>query len=211
MLGAEFVGSKSHGGPLAEFLPERRGRALDLYLLLRAVAGPAGGPVALPSVVWARALGLDDLSSPEATVSRTWTWLEQARLVETARHGRLRSVRPLADDASGGSFVSPQTTAGRWFSIPFAYFDGNYHNRIGLAAKCVLVVALAHRGQFTFVSGPPATWHGLSRDSIKRGIRVLSALGLLVGETRRIPDALTAAGFRMERRYEVAQPFVARD
>lgn len=204
LLTRKFVGPDDHGGPVAIFLTERRGRALDLYLLFRAVAGPKGDPVALPSVVWARALRLDDLSSPEVAISRAWSWLEEEKLVTTERHGRLRSIAPMSDDGTGAPFVDPRDgEPDSWFSLPFAYFLGNYHNRIGLAGKCVLLAALAHGGVFSFVSGPPPAWHGMSQDSVKRGIRLLLTLGLVIGETRRVPDLLTASGYRVERRYQL--------
>lgn len=209
VLGVDLLGTSEGGGSIARFLRERRGRALDLYLLFRAVAGPHGGAVALPAIVWARALGLDDLSSPEVTISRTWTWLEEAQLVRTQRAGRQRVVSLLSEDGSGEAFLNPRDRSD-WFVIPFAYFLGNYHNRINVAGKCVLLAALANRGTFEFTSGPPASWYGFSRDSVKRGIRVLLTLGLLVGETQRVPDPLTAAGYRLERRYAVTVPLMQR-
>ena len=191
-----FVGSEDAGGPLARFLRERRGRALDLYLLLRAVVPPSGKAVALPAIVWARALGVDDLASPDVLISRNWSWLEEHGLVWSERRGRLRAVR-VAD--------APQ--AGDPFALPDAYFLGNYHNRVSLAGKVVLLVALSRGGRFSFVSGPPPSWHGLSRDSVKRGIRVLLTLGLLGVDTVRVADALTTAGYRVDRRYALQPPF----
>jgi hypothetical protein len=207
VLGNIFAGSENAPGPLARFLQERRGRALDLYLLLRALAVQADQPVALPATVWARALGLADLVAPETLISRNWSWLESERLVGSVRVGRLRGIVPLAEDASGRSFESAARNHGEQFRLPYGYFLGNFHNRINLAGKTVLLASLSHGGRFAFVSGPPPTWHGLSSDTVKRGLRVLLTLGLLLGESIRVPDPLTSAGYRVERRYVLADPF----
>jgi hypothetical protein len=199
-----FVGPPGSGGPLARFLQDRRGRALDLYLLLHAVAGEAAEPVALPASVWARALGIDDIASPEVLLSRTWTWLERERLVTTRRAGRLRAASLLHADGSGSLYRPPVDAP---LVLPHAYFLGNFHNRIRLAGKAVLLAALAQNGEFAFVSGPPATWHGLSRDSVKRGLRVLLILGLMNVESVQRRDPLSAAAYKLERRYALAGPF----
>jgi hypothetical protein len=206
-LSRAFVGSQASGGPLARFLPDRRGRALDLYLLLHALAGPTGDPVTLASQVWARALGVDDLSTPEVLISRTWSWLEAEELVATERAGRLRSVRLLSEDGSGSAFAVASEDGDDRFFVPYTYFLGNYHNRINLAGKSVLLASLSLRGGFSFVSGPPASWYGISRDSVKRGLRVLLTLGLMTVESRHVSDPLTTTGYRVERRYVIAPPF----
>src|SRR5947199_7074234 len=72
-------------GPLAAFVRGRHAIALDLYLLGRAVASREPFDVTLPSRVWARALGLGELSSAAATISQCWTWLAGQRLITSAR------------------------------------------------------------------------------------------------------------------------------
>src|SRR5437870_10394353 len=87
-----FVQQRRQGGgpgPLAAFVSNRRVRALDLYLLARAVASGSPFTVTFPAAVWVRALGLAPHSSSETLVSRTWSWLEALKLIETRRVGRL--------------------------------------------------------------------------------------------------------------------------
>jgi hypothetical protein len=202
-LGQRFVGSDNAAGPLARFVRDRRGRALDMYLLLVAGWETENEPVALPALVWARALGVADLATPEVLISRNWSWLERERLVSTERAGRTLAVTPLCEDGSGRPYERPVSS----FALSHAYFIANYNNRVSLAGKAVLFLALAHGESLSFISGPPPIWHGLSRDTIKRGLRVLVTLGILAAEGVRVDDPLTTAGYRLERRYMVLPPF----
>lgn len=204
-LDMDLVGPERCGGPLARFLQERRARALDLYLLLSAATSGRHDAVTFPSAVWARALGIDDIASPDVQISRNWSWLEGEGLVSTERQGRLRAVRLVAVSRSVEAVGERQDR--RVFAVPTAYFVGNFHNRINLAGKVVLLAGLARGGRFSFVSGPPSSWHGLTRDTVKRGIRVLMTLGLLRAESTRIVDPMTAGGYRVERRYTLQPPF----
>ena len=203
-LDVDLAGSEDSRGPLTSFLQDRRGRALDLYLLLAAVSAGGNDAVVFPSAVWARALGIDDIASPEVQISRNWSWLEREGFVATERQGRLRSVRLVRGEPGLGG-------TGRVFWLSNAYFLGNYHNRVNLAGKVVLLAGLARGGRFSFISGPPVSWHGMSQETVKRGIRVLLTLGILRVDSVRVTDAMTAAGYRVERRYALQRPFVAPD
>src|SRR5512132_1740037 len=87
-------------GPLAQFVSHHEGRALDLYLLLQAVASAAPWNVDLPAGVWARMLGLPGDNGPLA-VSKIWKRLEDRGLIARDRVRRHASVTLLCEDCTG--------------------------------------------------------------------------------------------------------------
>lgn len=200
-LGREFVGlSPDNAGPLARLVGAKRTRALDLYLLARAIAYEPPFHAAVAGSVWADALGQSGPGG-QPSVSKYWRWLEAERLVKREQRTRTGIVGLLAEDGSGGPF-SPPSPEGR-FPFPYAYFTGNFHNRIGPAGKAVLLVALSQRGPFAPRGyGGEKRWYGLSRDTQRRGIRMLLALGLARVSSR---YELLAGG--IERQYVLQPPF----
>ncbi len=213
-LRRSFVQRREKGGgagPLALFVQERRGVALDLYLLGRAVASHEPFDVALPSEVWARALGMGGLASAAATISKSWTWLEERELVTTARRGRLREVRFLREDASGESYQHPGddrgAKVGDYFKLPYAYWEGHFPGRLALPAKAVLLIALSLGDDFWLPHERGGRWYGLSRDTVARGLATLLRLGLLEVRVEHKPAPLSARGVTQERRYALRPPF----
>jgi hypothetical protein len=198
-------------GPLARFVRHRRGRALDLYLLVHAVASAPPYDAAFPAAVWARALGLSASSSSETLVSKSWTWLERQHLVETRRRKRLREITLLYEDGSGRPYRHPgeQGAEGRghYFKLPYAYWRLNVHNRISLPAKAVLLIALSLRDDFVLPTERGIQWYGLSRDSVRKGLRDLRLLGFLGMRELRKDAPLSANGFTLERHYTLRAPF----
>lgn len=161
--------------------------------------------------MWARALGLSDYASSETLVSKSWSWLEHQRLIATRRHRRLREVTLLYEDGSGRPYRHPgeQGTAdrGHYFKLPYAYWKGNFHNRIGLPGKAVLLIALSLRDDFILPTERGAHWYGLSRDTMRKGLRDLRLLGLLSMRELRKDAPLSAHGYTLERRYTLREPF----
>jgi hypothetical protein len=202
-------------GPLAKFVRHRRTKALDLYLLMHAAASAAPYDVAYPSTVWARALGLAEHSSAETLVSKTWTWLENEGLITTQRRGRLREVTLLYEDGSRRPYRHPGEQGaeerGHYFKLPYAYWHGGFQNRISLPAKAVLLIALSLRDDFLLPNERGSQWYGLSRDTVRKGLRDLRLLGLL--SVREVPKVtpLTPLGITLERRYTLRGPFVRED
>lgn len=198
-------------GPLAGFVRHRRVRALDLYLLAHAVASAPPYDAAFPASVWARALGLRDYSSSATLVSKSWTWLEEGRLVETRRRRRLREVTLLYEDGSGRPYRHPGEQGaeerGHYFKLPYSYWRLNIHNRIGLPAKAVLLIALSLRDDFILPTERGAAWYGLSRDTVRKGLRDLRLLGFLAMREVRKQAPLSAHGFTVERKYMLRPPF----
>lgn len=200
-----FVGAGAdQPGALAFFVQHRRGRALDLYLLT--LGATQGTPVVptYPAAVWARALGLKPPSA-EPNMSRLWTWLERERLVVTRRDGRLKRLTLLNPDRSGSPFPL-RITATETCRLSAGYFFGNYHNRLSLPGKAVLLVAIALGGSFTLPADVPG-WYGLSSDTIRRGISILRTVGLLDVSVVLDPAPLTGTGYVSRRTYRVLSPF----
>ncbi len=212
-LRRSFVQVRQRGGgagPLAAFVRERRGVALDLYLLGRAVASQEPFDVALPADVWVRALGLGASSSAASTISKSWTWLASENLIATGRRGRLREVRFLREDGSGRPYRHPgrdEEQRGDYFKLPYAYWEGNFPGRLGLPAKALLLIALSLGDDFWLPRERGARWYGLSRDTVSRGLATLLRLGLLDVRTHYKKAPLSALGVTEERRYTLRPPF----
>jgi hypothetical protein len=198
-------------GPLAGFVHDRRVRALDLYLLVHAVASAPPFKASFPAAVWVRALGLAANSSSETLVSRTWTWLEQHQLIESQRVGRKREITLLREDGSGDPYRHPgeqgAADRGHYFKLPYAYWEGNFHNRLSMPAKAILLIALSLQDDFILPTERGREWYGLSRDTVRKGLRDLRVPGLLTmrEETKLAP--LTALGYTKQRRYSLKVPF----
>jgi hypothetical protein len=204
-----FVQSSSRGGgpgPLAQFVRERRARTLDLYLLLHAVASAPPYDVTLPSSVWARALDLAGYASAGSVVSKHWTWLESHGLIESRRRGRYREITLLREDGSAKPYVHPGRE-GNYFKLPHAYWEANYLNRMGLPAKAVLLIALSLQDDFLLPTEQGAKWYGISRDTVRKGLRILRLLNLLDVQEVPKPAPLAPKGFTLERRYTLREPF----
>jgi hypothetical protein len=198
-------------GPLAQFVRGRRTRALDLYLLAHAVASAPPFKVTFPAAVWARALGLAPHSSAETLVSRTWTWLEQQHLIESQRVGRRREITLRREDGSSEPYRHPgeqgAADRGHYFKLPYSYWEGNFHNRLGLPAKAVLLIALSLQDDFVLPTEKGKDWYGLSRDTIRKGLRDLRLHGLLSVHEERKLAPLSTYGFTLERKYRLQAPF----
>lgn len=202
------------GGPLAAFT--KREGALDLYLLLHALASRAPWDVVLPARVWVRLLGLDERTEASLTyVSRQWRWLSDQRLVRLERAGRHRRVVLLREDGSGEAYTHPglgvagRPPEGDYFRLPYAYWHGGFHTRLDSAGKTVLLIALSLSLQDEFILPVEhgARWYGLSPERIQAGLATLRALGLLSMRTVRRSAPLTERGVTFERRYSLRAPF----
>jgi hypothetical protein len=161
--------------------------------------------------VWARALGLGNYRSAGTLISKSWSWLEEERLIFTQRRGRLREVKLLHEDGSGQPYRHPgeqgAESRGHYFKLPYAYWRGSFQNRISLPAKAVLLIAISLRDDFVLPTERGAQWYGLSRDTVRKGLRDLRLLGLLTFREERKEAPLSAHGYTLERHYTLQEPF----
>jgi hypothetical protein len=194
-------------GPLAEFVRQRRAVALDLLLLSHAVwplSSP--DPIVASSTVWARALGLAERPGSRASISRSWTWLEDRRLVSTSRAARARSIRILCEDGSGRAWQHPVDETAPYFQLPHAYWESGLHIELGLAAKAVLLIGLSIQRDVPYFELPldrGSTWYGLSERTVRLGLRELRAGKLMRTWVERRPSANSPTGYAFDRRHSL--------
>lgn len=208
-----FVQERQRGGgasALAAFVTARRTLALDLYLLVHAIASSPPYDVALPAQVWARALGLHGKAAP-SVVSKNWAWLEDQRLIRSEREGRLRRVFLLDEDRSGSAYVHPgegTDPKGDYFRLPFDYWRGLYMNRLTLPGKAVLLIALSLqlRDYFVLPREQASNWYGISADTIQRGLSELLQRGVVRYRLEYVKAPLSPRGYVAARQYKVFPP-----
>lgn len=196
---------------LARFVKAGALRALQQYLLLVALATAEPFTVGRSAIVWHRALGFPETTSPSATVSKNWRWLADERLISTGRRGRLSEPKLLREDASGEPYTPPdgKRRADRYFTIPFEYWldDPAWYRELSLPEVAMLLVALSQPDDFILPLDKVPAWYGISRDTARRGLRGLYQRDVL---TRRIgwKETNFVEGFYAEERfYTLAKPF----
>ncbi len=199
-------------GPLAAIVSAHDVRALDLYLLHRAVASGGAWDVTRGARVWGRALGLaDESDGGAAAVSKTWARLERRGLVERERRGRLAQVTSLREDGSRSQYTSPDGSDRdeRYFKLPFAYWTAAeaWYRLLGLPAKAMLLIALTQRPIFVLPAERVPAWYGFSADTADRGLRELERAGVLTRRWtyKKAPQA--PAGFTQEVLLSLRAPF----
>jgi len=197
-------------GPLSAFVTSRRKRALDLYLLIHAIASSPPYGVTLPARVWAQALGMPANNSSAVHISTTLSWLEDLELIETSRVGNARRILLLSDDGSGQRYrhpalIPPDERVG-YFKLSFDYWLERWHTSLDLAATAVLLIALSLPDKFMLPQRHAAEWYGISRDTVQRGLKSLRDLGLLtyVSSSKVAPAA--PGGMTVDRIYSLTGP-----
>jgi hypothetical protein len=185
-------------GPLARFVTSRREYALDLYLLLHAIASAPPWDVSEYASAWARALAISTPKSAASVISENWTWLGTMQLIRSTHEANRRRVFLLSDDGSGAEYERPIVD---FFKIPYAYWTSGWHRVLTLPEKSVLLIGLSLRDGFLLPSRQGSEWYGVSSDTIKRGVAGLRDVGLLQSTSKRKPAPLSPTGFTYEHRY----------
>ena len=201
-------------GPLAAFVSSRRKRALDLYLLIHAVASTPPYDVTLPARVWAQALGMSPSNSSAVHISTTLSWLEEQKLIDTARIGNARQVTLLSDDGSGLPYrhpaLQPPHERVGYFKLSFDYWLERWHTSLDLSATAVLLIALSLPDKFVLPQRHGAEWYGISRDTIQRGLKSLRDLGLLTFTPASKAAPAAPTGMTVDRIYSLTGPLKLR-
>lgn len=200
-------------GPLSWFVKSHRHRALELYLMAHALASVDPYDVAMSSNVWGAAIGLPDTPSSRVSISNSWSWLEQHRLIRTSRDGRLRRVWLLDDTGSGISYGHGGTSGKRsdYFKVPHAFWLEGWNERLGLPATSVLLIALSLRQAFSLPHERGGEWYGISRDTIRRGVDQLLEQELITVRVVWRATMRSPTGATEERRYTLTGAFAAKD
>lgn len=146
--------------------------------------------------------------SAETTISRNWSWLEERKLVRSERDRRVRKVFLLMEDGSGRPFERATGHGRGFFKLPYEYFTKRWHRKVRLAGKATLLICLAQAPTFRLPTEHAAGWHGISADTLQRGLDELRELGLLKVWTRAKKAPRTRFGYTMENHYALQGPFV---
>jgi hypothetical protein len=203
-------------GPLAAMLRSHDERALDLFLLHRAVASAEPWDVTRDARVWGRALGLE--KEPDlgvAAVSKAWRRLdENYHLVQRERRGRLAKIIALQEDGQGKKYTYPSGTKRdeRYFKLPFEYWTGseNWYRSLPFRAKAMLLISLSLPAGFALPTQRVPDWYGISADSADRGLRELDKTGILQRKmlVKKAPQA--PLGIAQEYHHTLLPPFSQR-
>jgi DNA-binding transcriptional ArsR family regulator len=186
-------------GPLHRFVHGRRLFALQLYLLLHCVARKKPWDATLPAATWSRALDKTN-GGAEGTVSRSWAWLKDERLVRVERQFRKAQVFLLTEDASGAEY----TRSKDFLYFPLAYFRNGWHARLSLSATSALLIAQHHsrsKDWFQLRTERESLWYGISPDTLQRGLDELREAGVLLVNPRRIRDNKARYGTTLVNEY----------
>jgi hypothetical protein len=206
-----FVQQRQKGGgagPLAAFVEARRHRALQLWLLAHALASSSPWDVALPSRIWAAALGVPDTASARVSISQNWSWLDRQQLTRSERDGALRRVYLLEESGTGTAYTHDSDSRRfDYFKLPHDYWLDGWSTRLSLRATAVLLIALSLPRTFALPQEHGARWYGISRDTIRRGLGELLTAELLTYRVTFRAAPLSPIGAIEQRRYELRSPF----
>lgn len=188
----EYGGAR-RPGPMHHFVNDRRHFALQLYLLHHSLPLKDPWDAYLPAGVWARAL---DRTKPgaEATVSRSWRYLRDLRLIRSRRERRLMRTWLMNESGSGAEY----TRSRRYFLFPLAYFLNDWHARLSLPGTVTLLVALDRsrtKEWFELPKEHAPTWFGISADTLQRGFDELLTNGLIEVDQRAVKNARARFGW----------------
>jgi len=176
-------------------------------MLALTVATGAPYNVAQPAGVWARALGIGSSKTAAASISKQWRWLEDHHLIRRAgRRGSFAEIVMLREDGSDGEYVAGMR-GGLWVSIPLTYWTENWHGKLNLPAKAVLLIGLSLLDDFYLPQQKAPEWYGLSPDTVGRGVATLKQHGLLTERVLQKPAPNAPHGHTRQHYYTLQQPF----
>jgi hypothetical protein len=152
---------------------------------------------------------MNDTPSSRVFISNTWNWLEQQRLIRSERDKYLRRVFLLNDAATGGPYEHAADATSRldYFKLSHRYWLDGWNQRLELPGTAVLLIALSLPKTFMLPQERGASWYGVSRDTIRRGLRELLTHNLLDVRSTFKKAPLSPTGAAEERRYTLQEPF----
>ena len=197
-------------GPLASLVRRGRDSTLEQYLVLHAWASAGDFAVVRDARIWARALGLDDGEKGRRAVGRNWTALQDMKLVETSRRGRLVRAQLLREDGSGSPYgahpgLGPKSDP--YLQLPYEYWLGGYHERLTLPGRAVLLIALTLGDWFPLPTRRGPDWYGISRASLERGLQQARKESILEMQYAFKDAPLAPQGYTRENFFRLLPPF----
>ncbi|MFJ9101118.1 hypothetical protein ACIRJM_21930 [Streptomyces sp. NPDC102405] len=202
-------------GPLSKLL--RAPHALELLLLVYAVTTGSDFGVTERSQLWARAAGIYMRPDKGASVavSRQWEHLEKLGLIERRQHGRFKRIVKRHEIGRVGDMtvdytVPTGTKSDVYFRVPFAYWREDWHLKLNMPGKAVLLAAMSRRKEtFTLPQDTRgARALGLGRHTMARGIEELLKHEVLVKMgPDEVVDGRAMRGFEWVHTYQLTKPF----
>jgi DNA-binding transcriptional ArsR family regulator len=151
-------------------------------------------------------------SDVAAVVNQALRWLEGARLIRSERDGTHRRSYLLDEGGSGAAYCHPaRSDRPDYFKLPYTYWQYGWHDRLSLPATSVLLIALSLDRGFVLPLDAGARWYGISRDTLRRGLRELKAEGVLTFSSRVKQAPRSPTGRTEERRYTLQGAFASRE
>ncbi|MBK5219184.1 MAG: hypothetical protein JJE35_05290 [Thermoleophilia bacterium] len=164
-----------------------------------------GRPIRATSTQWMAVVGIEPSASNRATVSRSWSWLEEKRLISSHRQGRDRGIEILREDGTGQLWQPPGAHHEAYFGLPLAYWRGGYASELSLPAKSVLLIGLSLQSReepfFQLPLRRGSDWYGLSASTLRRGLAELRRVGLLRRWAERRETEGSPLGHTYDQRY----------
>lgn len=194
-------------GPIAALVRSHDERALDFYLLAHAVCSAGDFDVTLAAGVWGRAILLSNSSSSRSTVSKAFRRLEDLKLLSRSRDGSRSKVTLLDESGNGESYRHPASGTQRYLRLPHAYWGDEWHLKLGLRAKAMMLIALSLDDGFVLPIEKAPDWYGISADTANRGLLDLRNVGLLDVEKRTKKAPLSPEGIAQDFHYTLNPPF----
>ncbi len=194
-------------GLLAALVSNHDERALDLYLLAHAAASAEPFDVVLPADAWARALGMAATASARSAVSKAFRRLERLDLVRRDRAGSRSRITLLDESGSGDPYAHPAGRRERYLKLPHTYWEQEWHLRLRLPGKTVLLIALSLNDGFPLPIEKGPDWYGISADTVQRGLNELERHKLIEVDVQYKKAPLSPLGYTEDRHYTLKAPF----
>ena len=122
--------------------------------------------------MWARALDLGG-KNRAAAVSKVLTRLVNDRLVKRDRVSRKAHITLLREDGSGNDYTHPANAGDKYLKLSHAYWIDEWHKKLSLPAKAVLLVARSMPHEFFLPIENAPKQFGFSADTLEDGVRDL--------------------------------------
>lgn len=202
-------------GTLAEF--SRNHRAAVLYLALLANwPWLAREPEPLPADSWIRFLTCDDpkaLTWTPQSLSHAWGVLEELKLIERPRKGRLINVTPRREDGKA-DYTSPEGKNDPYLILPNAFWTEELFGVLSWPALAVLLILLKETGltpSAELLINRARAWYGISRTAAEEGLVELRNRALVDSVDRLVRDSKAAKGRRLASKHILLPPFSTSD
>jgi hypothetical protein len=132
--------------------------------------------------------------------------LEDRKLIQRGRSGRLSAVTLLQEDGSGEKYEHP-FAEGNYFNLPHKYWTEEHYRTLSLPAKAMLLIALSLPANFYIPYERAKAWYGISADTAGRGIRELEKAQMVAVERRWEKNHRSDTGWVEQRRYKLLGPY----